>query len=587
MKVLQHSFRQIIFAAACLTLLNLALCLQPGGVSAFSAFAQAVQPVTVTNAAYYQQLNITANSLATAFGSFTTINGQGYSAASLPLPKTLGGLSATVNGVAVDLLYAGPLQINFVVPAGIGNGTATMVVTSSDSTTKSGTFTVLSAAPGIFTSNFTGSGAAAGEYTVDGVNINLTGKQDGTPNDIVLETGANARPTYAILYGTGFRNAPSSTPNDDNGVAEGIKVTVQGVPATVAYAGAQGRGVPGTFTGLDQINFIIPNELAGLGVVDVKVSIVDPNSSNPPVANIVKLKLAGSLPAIRTTDIAPGQTLSGTLSNDDQIDRDATNGSLYFTDYYRFTATAGMSVEIDLRSSQFDAVVFLRRIENNQIGTYLGGDDSGGVFTINDPHDNALLLTRIPENGEYIIYVSSFNQLETGAYTLKLTTGNITQTSYNSTVSGSITTSDLKSESGIYLDAYSLNITHGDRVQITMRSSTFNSFLQLRKMNGSDSGDIIAEDEDSGGGNDAQITVLPDDPNISTGLYVIVATPLQANVTGNYTLTVTKLASFSAETQTLELQPIKIPLRPDAKSQLTRRKPVVNFSLRRPVERQD
>ncbi|HYE74445.1 MAG TPA: hypothetical protein VEF04_13995, partial [Blastocatellia bacterium] len=193
---------------------------------------------------------------------------------------------------------------------------------------------------------------------------------------------------------------------------------------------------------------------------------------------------------------------------------------------------------------------------------------------------------KVPETGDYVALVSSFNQAETGAYTIKLTTGNIATTAYNTTVNGAITTSDLQTQGGVYLDAYALNITKGDRVQITMRSTALNSFLQLRKMNGEDAGDEIAFNDQGGGGNDAQITVLPDDNRITTGLYVIVATPLQANVTGAYTLTVTKIASFSPEAQALELQPVQLPSRVK-QSRSTERGSMVNFSLRRPVERQD
>lgn len=576
----------MVCAAACLTGLGLMTYLQPGRGISPSAFAQTPQAVTVTNAADFSELKLTTNSIATAFGTFTTVDGQGYSATSLPLPKTLGGVRATVNGVAVDLLYVGPTQINFIIPGGIQLGEATIIVTSSDGTMKSGKFPVVAAEPGIFSSNFTGMGAAAAETTVDGRNYARTGNLDGTPTDVVLETGDNARPTYLVLYGTGVRNAPAANPNDTDGVAEAVKVTIQGIPAQVTYAGAQGAGAPGSFAGLDQINVIIPKELAGFGVVNVQVSIIGMNA----VSNKVTIKLAGQRTPIRTTDIAPGQTLSGTLSLDDQILQNKVTGETYFFDAYRFTATAGTSVEIDMRSAQVDSVVLLYRIENGQLGTYLGADDQGGAFGQGklEVNGNALMLTVVPTTSEYVILVSSYNQAETGAYTIKLTTNNVTPISYGSTVGGSITTTDLKTEAGVYLDAYALNITKGDRVQITMRSTAFDAFLQLRKMHDEDSGDEVAYDDNTGGGTDAQITTNPNDAKITTGLYVIVCTPLAVNVTGNYTLTVTKLSSLTGEQSVMELQPVRLPAREVTSTESARRRAsMLNFALRRPVERNE
>jgi uncharacterized protein (TIGR03437 family) len=572
-KVLKLLFTHLTLAVGCLSALHLA-----------SGAALAQNAVTLTNGAYYQQTTITANSIATAFGTFTTTGGQSYVAPSVPLPKVLGGVSLTINGVAADLLYVGPTQINLIVPGTIQQGAATVIVTNSDGTTKSGTFTVAAAAPGIFTSNFTGLGAAAGEATVDGVTYVRTGNLDGTTRDIVLESGANARPTYVVLYGTGIRNTPAANPNDANGVAEAIKLTVQGVPAQVAYAGAQGAGAPGSFAGLDQINFIIPQELAGLGELTVQVTIPGQTQAN---ANPVKIKLAGQLPPVRTQTMTPGVTYSGALTVDDQVEMDTTTGKTYFFDAFRFTATAGQSVAIDLRSAQFDAAIIVRRIDGTTL-SFFAGDDQGGTFGDGnvEVNNNAMLLTVFPDNADYVIYVTSSDLAPnaTGSYTVKLTTGNITPVTYPSTTNGSITNTDLQTEAGVYLDAYSFNYVAGDNVQINLSSTAFDAFLSLRN----NQGDELKLKDDGGAGMDAQFSIGPSsaDPtlrNLPSGKYIIVATPLAANKFGNYTLTLTKLAGFAGEASAVEAVPSARPGR-EATVEGTRRNwPSINLSRRRAV----
>ena len=65
--------------------------------------------------------------------------------------------------------------------------------------------------------------------------------------------------TYLILYATGLRNRPSGA---------NVRVTIQGIPAEVKYAGPQPE-----FEGLDQVNAIIPYGLRGVGNATVHLTI--------------------------------------------------------------------------------------------------------------------------------------------------------------------------------------------------------------------------------------------------------------------------------------------------------------------------
>jgi uncharacterized protein (TIGR03437 family) len=96
--------------------------------------------------------------------------------------------------------------------------------------------------------------------TVDGVNYQLP------PFDVLV----NGRPNILVLFATGVRRAPAANPDDVDGVAESVTVTIGGQPARTLYAGAQGF-----LNALDQMNIEIPASLAGGGErsVDVLVSV--------------------------------------------------------------------------------------------------------------------------------------------------------------------------------------------------------------------------------------------------------------------------------------------------------------------------
>ena len=80
----------------------------------------------------------------------------------------------------------------------------------------------------------------------------------------------NGKPNILVLFGTGIRRAPAANPNDGNGVAESVNITIGGRNAIVLYAGAQSP-----LGGLDQINVEMPPELANTGPrsVDVIVTV--------------------------------------------------------------------------------------------------------------------------------------------------------------------------------------------------------------------------------------------------------------------------------------------------------------------------
>lgn len=498
------------------------------GIAVATTFTPSAQQAgaVALNAASYVSGALAPDTITALFGSFQTMGGQPVVAATTPLPTTLGGVQVAVNGMPARLFFVSNSQINFMVPAGLSDGPATVTVTNANGTTTIGMITIARATPGVFTANASGTGTAAGFATPDGINLQPIINPDGSER--AIDPGTAARPMWLMLFATGVRNVAAANPNDANGVAESVVVTFNGVPATLTFAGP----APG-FEGLDQINAIIPPGLAGAGQVTVRVTV------GGQAANPVTFRIGGTTPMVVTQDIALGQTITGALTADDQVQTDGSRS--FFFDAYRFTATAGSAVAIDVRSTAFDAVALLyRRAANGALTLVAADDDLGGLGDGSVVNGNALLFS-VLEAGDYVLYVSSADDAPsaTGAYTVRLTGTAAQAISYGAMVNGTFAAGDQQTAAGVFLDAYSFTGTAGDRVQIRMSSSAFDSFLIFN----SNDGDFITADDNSGGGQDALITLtLP-----RTGTYVIIATAFAPNRTGSYTLALTQVTSAVAE----------------------------------------
>lgn len=533
--------------------------------------AAAQGAVTAVNAASFNaDRNLSPDTIVAAFGTFNTQNNQAYTATAQPLPTNLGGVRVRVNNVDAGLFFVSPAQINFLVPGNVPDGTSINVtVTNANNTTTSGTVVVRRSAPGIFTAKANGQGAAAAVTTFDGVNYQAVADAQG--NELSVNAGTREQPNILVLYGTGIRNVPATNPNDSNGVAESVSVRFQGVPGTVLFAGP----APG-FSGLDQINVAIPPELSGLGSVRVVVRVGDRD------ANPVTIRLGGEIPSVNSKPISFGQTITGALTIDDQVQR-GNAGNTFFFDAYEFTTTQpNTSVAIDLRSSEFDTTVLLYRVEGNLLNLVAADDQSGAYGAPRGAkNDNSLLLTVLTTPGRYVAFATSSDMAPnaTGNYTLTLRDNIAQQITYGQTVQGSITTSDLKTSADNYLDVYWFVGAAGENVRINLNSTAFNAFLLLHRNDGDP---YLTFDDDSGGGTNAQITYRLG----ASGIYLIIATPLSANVTGNYTLTLNRLSSFSAETDEEAAPLFKLPGRePRDERGLAPLPSIERYGTRRIIER--
>jgi uncharacterized protein (TIGR03437 family) len=228
------------------------------GVLTSEELAASSRELTIVSAASYTA-PIAPGSIASAFG--TRLASEDASALTLPLPVNLAGSTVTVNGRPSEMFYISddaPLgygQVNFYVPEETEEGLAEVVVMAADGTRSVGRVQVGRIAPGLFTVSSSGAGEAAALATSDGVNY--------LPPPFDAEV--DGKPYYLILFGTGFRHRTDLNQ---------VQITIDDLPARVEYAGAQG-----SFIGLDQINVIIPPQLRGKGLVNLKL-VVDGITAN-------------------------------------------------------------------------------------------------------------------------------------------------------------------------------------------------------------------------------------------------------------------------------------------------------------------
>jgi uncharacterized protein (TIGR03437 family) len=202
------------------------------GMANGASFTQAFSPGAI--------LSVFGSQLAPSAGS----------ASSVPLPISMAGVAATVNGVAAPLYYVSPGQLNIQIPYETAvNATATVSV-NNNGQVASKTFFVAAAAPGVFFNSQNGlivptGSASRGQI----ITLFITGAGTVTP---AIATGA------APASGTAIANLPRPS--------QSTTVTVGGVTAASEFI-----GIPVGLVGVTQINFQVPTSI-GIGTQPVIVS---------------------------------------------------------------------------------------------------------------------------------------------------------------------------------------------------------------------------------------------------------------------------------------------------------------------------
>ena len=193
-----------------------------------------------------------------------------------PLGNQLGGASVDITdsqGVTrpcpMYLASVGPSfdQLNFIIADGTATGPGTLTVRRASGGSLSIAINVVSAAPGVFTANASGSGFPAANILrfVNGVQTGPAELVTAAPIDL----GPANSSVFLSLFLTGVRNGSS------------VQVTINGVPMTSIF----GPAASPEFDGLDQLNVLIDRGLIGQGLVNVVVTV------DGVVANIVQINL--------------------------------------------------------------------------------------------------------------------------------------------------------------------------------------------------------------------------------------------------------------------------------------------------------
>lgn len=188
----------------------------------------------------------------------------------LPLPASLGGAALVITDSSrrthtAPLFYVSPSQVNFLVPAGVAAGPATIAVYRGDVRVLTGEARIDAVAPALFSADANGRGVAAA-YAVkiaeDGAittrAVFACAPEGGPCTYEPIDTGLAVR-SVLTLYATGIRGAADIT---------SVSVTIGGEEARVLYAGPQFQ-----FAGLDQVNVEVPPEMAGHGEAEVVVTV--------------------------------------------------------------------------------------------------------------------------------------------------------------------------------------------------------------------------------------------------------------------------------------------------------------------------
>ena len=239
-----------------------------GNVSVISA---------VTNAASFAQGSLSPGEIIAVFGqnigptpAATLAISNGY------VETSLGGVGVTIDGVAAPILYVSPEQVSVQVPYEVTAGSQTLVLTYGTATPASATVNVATNAPGLFTLNSSGAGAALVlNYNSANNSYSVNSSQNpaqigGTVVFFITGEGDYAGATYMPETGLVVPLAPPPATGVYPQLATLPTVSIGGtVVTTVSYAGP----IPGSMLGLLQVNAVVPVGATTGNAVPILVTI--------------------------------------------------------------------------------------------------------------------------------------------------------------------------------------------------------------------------------------------------------------------------------------------------------------------------
>jgi hypothetical protein len=182
-------------------------------------------------------------------------------------------------------------------------------------------------------------------------------------------------------------------------------------------------------------------------------------------AYTLRISVGGGTPSTHTSN-EPCCEFTGVLApGDERLD----SGEYY--DVYPFTAQQGERVVIDLRATDFDPYLMLRA--DGFEG--LDNDDYQGNLR------HSQLAVRLPQGGEYRLYVTSARPGETGAYEMRVTREptSVPVSQGPRSTTGTLAAGDTTLRGGEFYDSHTFEGAAGQQVRVELRSTAFDTYLML------------------------------------------------------------------------------------------------------------
>jgi hypothetical protein len=238
----------------------------------------------------------------------------------------------------------------------------------------------------------------------------------------------------------------------------------------------------------------------------------------------------------REQAIRIGGNVSGELS---ETDAELEDEEILY-DLYSLQGRRGQRIQVDMQA-EYDTYLDLGRMQGGSWQS-IKADDDGGDGT------NARLRITLPDDGAYLIRARSFSEGATGAYTLAVrelpapTPARAQAARLGETVRGSLAENDaVLEDEEIHYDLFTLRGREGQRLVVEMSSDSFDTYLDLGRMNDGTWESLRTDDDGMGQGTNSRLRfTLPEE-----GEYMIRARSLGEGDTGPYTFVVNERAAGS------------------------------------------
>lgn len=245
------------------------------------------------------------------------------------------------------------------------------------------------------------------------------------------------------------------------------------------------------------------------------------------VGLVALLSGAGTVFAQSGPDLRVGSEIRGVLGATDPASEEG-----YRYEDHVISARAGQRLEATLQSEDFDA--YLEVFNEGTTAEPLASDDDGfGGGT-----DSRLRFTPATD-GLYVLRARTLAGLEGGTFTLSLDERppasrppRPTGVRIGQTRTGSLSATDPEADDGSRFDAFVVSLRAGQRVAMTLKSDVFDPVIVIGRT--VENGFMELARNDDGGGDGLNSFLVFNAPE--TGTYIVRATALGSEGTGNYVL---------------------------------------------------